>query len=67
VLQSGVIDVSVSWEAPIAYGMSADRKLIARDAEASVRRMTAAALRQPARPPADGESPEAADAVPKPA
>jgi 1-acyl-sn-glycerol-3-phosphate acyltransferase len=52
VLSSGAVDVTVSWGDAIAYDMSADRKSIARDAEKSVRRMTAAALRaaRPARP-----------------
>jgi hypothetical protein len=45
VLASGAIDVTVSWGEATAYDMSADRKAIARDAEKSVRRMTAAALR----------------------
>ena len=45
VLASGSIDVTVSWGEPIAYDMNADRKQIARRAEAEVRRMTSAALR----------------------
>jgi lyso-ornithine lipid O-acyltransferase len=45
VLSSGAVDVTVSWGEATAYDMSADRKAIARDAEKSVRRMTAAALR----------------------
>ena len=45
VLSSGAVDVTVSWGEATAYGMGADRKAIARDAEKSVRRMTAAALR----------------------
>jgi 1-acyl-sn-glycerol-3-phosphate acyltransferase len=45
VLASGAVDVTVSWGEAIAYDMRADRKAIARDAEHSVRRMTAAALR----------------------
>ncbi|MGZ3329532.1 MAG: lyso-ornithine lipid O-acyltransferase [Xanthobacteraceae bacterium] len=45
VLASGAVDVTVSWGEAIAYDMSADRKAIAREAEKSVRRMTAAALR----------------------
>ena len=45
VLSSGAVDVTVSWGEANAYDMSADRKAIARDAEQSVRRMTAAALR----------------------
>ena len=59
---SGAVDVTVSWGEPVAYDMSADRKRIARDAEASVRRMTAAALRQRALKP----EPELGDAVPAP-
>jgi 1-acyl-sn-glycerol-3-phosphate acyltransferase len=47
VLASGAVDVTVSWGDATAYGMSADRKQIARDTEKSVRRMTAAALRTP--------------------
>jgi len=50
VLASGAVDVTVSWGEATAYDMSADRKAIARGAEQSVRRMTAAALR--ATPPA---------------
>src|SRR6266853_4592655 len=45
VLSSGAVDVTVGWGEATAYDMSADRKAIARDAEKSVRRMTAAALR----------------------
>ena len=45
VLASGAVDVTVSWGEAVAYDMGADRKAIARDAESSVRRMTAAALR----------------------
>jgi 1-acyl-sn-glycerol-3-phosphate acyltransferase len=44
-LASGAVDVTVSWGEAVAYDMRADRKAIARDAEKSVRRMTAAALR----------------------
>ena len=44
-LASGAIDITVSWGEAVAYDMRADRKAIARDAEKSVRRMTAAALR----------------------
>jgi 1-acyl-sn-glycerol-3-phosphate acyltransferase len=50
VLASGAIDVTVSWGEAVAYDVNADRKTIAREAEKSVRRMTAAALR--AGPPA---------------
>src|SRR6202140_326487 len=45
VLASGAVDVTVTWGEATAYDMSADRKAIAREAEKSVRRMTAAALR----------------------
>jgi 1-acyl-sn-glycerol-3-phosphate acyltransferase len=45
VLASGAVDVTVSWGEAVAYDTSADRKAIAREAEKSVRRMTAAALR----------------------
>jgi lyso-ornithine lipid O-acyltransferase len=45
VLSSGAVDVTVSWGEAVAYDMGADRKVITRDAEKSVRRMTAAALR----------------------
>ena len=45
VLASGAVDVTVSWGEAVAYDISADRKAIAREAETSVRRMTAAALR----------------------
>jgi 1-acyl-sn-glycerol-3-phosphate acyltransferase len=45
VLSAGAVDVTVSWGEATAYGISADRKAIARDAEKSVRGMTAAALR----------------------
>ena len=45
VLSSGAVDVIVSWGEAVAYDMRADRKAITRDAEKSVRRMTAAALR----------------------
>jgi 1-acyl-sn-glycerol-3-phosphate acyltransferase len=60
VLASGAVDVTVSWGEAVAYDMSADRKAIARDAERSVRCMTAAALR--AAPPV----PEPIDPVPEP-
>ncbi|WP_315835386.1 lysophospholipid acyltransferase family protein [Bradyrhizobium prioriisuperbiae] len=63
VLLSGAVDVTVSWGAPVAYDMSADRKQIARAAEASVRQMTSAALRYPPPKPA-ADLPEAATAVP---
>lgn len=45
VIAAGAVDVTVSWGDPVAYDINADRKQIARDAEAAVRRMTARALR----------------------
>jgi 1-acyl-sn-glycerol-3-phosphate acyltransferase len=45
VLSSGAVDVTVSWGEATAYDINADRKTITRDAEQSVRRMTAAAFR----------------------
>ena len=63
VLASGAVDVTVSWGEAIAYDISADRKAIAREAEKSVRRMTAAVLRAvpPVAPAAtDGALPEPA-------
>lgn len=63
VLQSGAVDVIVSWGAPVAYDMSADRKQIARAAEKSVRQMTASALRNPS-PKPTADPPETATAVP---
>lgn len=62
-LAAGAVDVTVSWGEPVGYGMNADRKRIARDAEAAVRRMTARALRSPAAPSSDTEE-AAASAVP---
>ena len=47
VLSSGAIDVTVSWGEARPYDMNANRKVIARDAEMAVRRMTTAALRSP--------------------
>jgi lyso-ornithine lipid O-acyltransferase len=63
VLASGAVDVTVSWGEATAYDISADRKAIAREAEKSVRRMTAAALR--AAPPAMPAASE--QALPEPA
>jgi len=58
VLSCGAIDITVSWGEAVSYGMNADRKQIARDAEASVRRMTARALRAPvAQPTTDDAMP----------
>jgi len=66
VLASGAVDVTVSWGEAIAYDMRADRKAIARDAEHSVRRMTAAALR--AAPPGPATPvPEPMQPMPEPA
>lgn len=45
-LATGAVDVTVTWGEPVSYDISANRKTIARVAEASVRRMTAAALRR---------------------
>lgn len=55
VLSSGAVDVTVSWGDAVGYGMTADRKQIARDAEAAVRRMTARALRSPPAQPSATE------------
>lgn len=44
VLSCGAVDVTVSWGDAMAITSGADRKQIARDAERSVRRMTAIAL-----------------------
>jgi 1-acyl-sn-glycerol-3-phosphate acyltransferase len=57
VLASGAVDITVSWGEPVSYDMSADRKQIARDAETSVRRMTARALRAPLQPVSIPETP----------
>ncbi len=63
VLSSGAVDVTVSWGEAVACDMRADRKAITRDAETSVRRMTAASLRAaPAGPSSAPSSP-----LPKPA
>jgi 1-acyl-sn-glycerol-3-phosphate acyltransferase len=64
VLATGAIDVTVSWGEPIAYDMNADRKQIARRAEAEVRRMTSAALRAGA---ASNGPPTELPAAPQPA
>jgi 1-acyl-sn-glycerol-3-phosphate acyltransferase len=68
VVASGAVDVIVSWGEATAYDMSADRKAIARGAERSVRRMTAAALRAtpPAQPSAASVA-ERLDPLPTPA
>ena len=64
VLASGAVDVTVSWGTPIAYDISADRKAITRDAEQSVRRMTAAALRGAASAHLAGPVPAGHNAIP---
>lgn len=45
VLAAGAVDVTVSWGDPIASDIHADRKQIAQQAEHTVRRLTAQALR----------------------
>lgn len=45
VVAAGAVDITVTWGEPVAYDINADRKQIARDAEAAVRRMSARALR----------------------
>lgn len=49
-LAMGAIDVTVSWGAAVACGLSTDRKQITRDAEIAVRRMTVTALRTAPQP-----------------
>jgi lyso-ornithine lipid O-acyltransferase len=63
---SGALDVPVSWGEAVAYAVRADRKAIARAAENSVRRMTAAALRA-APPPATTPAPVPEQPLPEPA
>jgi hypothetical protein len=65
VLASGAVDVTVSWGEAVAYDVRADRKAIARAAENSVRRMTAAALR--VAPPATTPAPFREQPLPEPA
>jgi 1-acyl-sn-glycerol-3-phosphate acyltransferase len=64
VLSSGAVDVTVSWGEAVAYDMRADRKAIAREAEKSVRRMTAASLR--AAPGKSSAAPASAPLLPLP-
>lgn len=64
VLRSGAIDVVASWGEPVAYGVSADRKEIARSAEAAVRRMTVGALRNAPTAQTAGDAGSDIDAVP---
>src|SRR5882672_6190684 len=66
VLASGAVDVTVSWGEAVAYDMRADRKAIARDAEHSVRRMTAAALRSAPSPAGSAAASERSQALLKP-
>ncbi|HEY9057122.1 MAG TPA: lysophospholipid acyltransferase family protein [Aurantimonas sp.] len=44
-LKEGAVRVEVSFGTPIAFGESSDRKVVARTAQASVRKMLAASLR----------------------
>jgi 1-acyl-sn-glycerol-3-phosphate acyltransferase len=68
VLSSGAVDVTVSWGEAVAYDMRADRKAITRDAETSVRRMTAASLRAaPAGQPSAAPASARLSPLPKPA
>ena len=64
VLASGAVDVTVSWGQAVACDVSADRKAITRDAEQSVRRMTAAALRGAASAHLAGPVPAGHNAIP---
>ncbi|HEX7883238.1 MAG TPA: lysophospholipid acyltransferase family protein, partial [Afipia sp.] len=64
VFASGAVDVTVSWGDPVGYGMTANRKEIAREAENAVRRMTARALRTPAKQPSDNKEEGLPPAVP---
>ncbi len=45
IVEEGATDVVVTWGEPIAYDGTADRKTIAREAEATVRKLTVNALR----------------------
>jgi lyso-ornithine lipid O-acyltransferase len=65
VLSSGAVDVTVSWGDATAYDMGTDRKVMAREAEKSVRRMTTAALR--ATPPGRAIPASALESLPEPA
>ena len=47
VIRQGALDVRVTWGEPIVYAADADRKTIANALEATVRQLTAAALRMP--------------------
>jgi lyso-ornithine lipid O-acyltransferase len=63
VCAAGAVDVVVSWGAPVAYDMQADRKDIARVAEQSVRTLTARA-RSMAKPAPVVEADASAPAAP---
>ena len=67
ILSAGAVDVTVTWGDAAAYGVSADRKQIARDAEQAVRRMTAAALRAAPTPERPSVAPPSTSAAPLPA
>jgi 1-acyl-sn-glycerol-3-phosphate acyltransferase len=45
IFAAGAVDVTVTWGEATAYDITANRKIIARDAERAVRQMTSAALR----------------------
>lgn len=63
VLASGAVDVTVSWGQPVAYGMDANRKIIAQRAEDEVRRMTSAGRRLALQPGLTAPSADATEAV----
>jgi 1-acyl-sn-glycerol-3-phosphate acyltransferase len=50
-IRHGAVDAAVSFGAPIAADATADRKVVAKELETTVRRMTAAALHQRESPP----------------
>jgi 1-acyl-sn-glycerol-3-phosphate acyltransferase len=45
-IQRGVVDVTVSFGTPVPFATGSDRKAVARSMESTVRRLTAAALRE---------------------
>jgi 1-acyl-sn-glycerol-3-phosphate acyltransferase len=45
VARRGAVDVTVTWGAPLAFDENSDRKTVTRGLEATVRRLTASALR----------------------
>lgn len=63
VLASGAVDVTVSWGQPVAYGMDANRKIIAQRAEDEVRRMTSKGRRIALHAETSRTAPEAANTV----